>query len=89
MSTEAKWIRFEEIAPPSTKTKRWAVMPKDGSERIGSVSWYAPWRKYCFFPRPETVYEQDCLRDLARFCEAETTKHRMPATVKSGVVGGA
>lgn len=57
-------------------TKRWAVRPQDGTPDIGIVKWYGPWRKYCFFPTPETVYEWVCLRDIARFCESETIKHR-------------
>ena len=71
----ATWIRFDELTP-NPATKRWAVMPQDGSAQIGMVKWYGPWRKYCFFPMAETVYEQICLRDIARFCETETLKHR-------------
>ena len=74
-SCSATWIRFDELTP-NPATKRWAVMPQDGSQQIGMVKWYGPWRKYCFFPMPETVYEQVCLRDIARFCETETLKHQ-------------
>mgnify|MGYP001613370893 CR=1 FL=1 len=70
----AAWIRFDELTP-NPSTKRWSVMTKDGTQ-IGMVKWYGPWRKYCFFPMAETVYEQVCLRDIARFCEEESIKHR-------------
>lgn len=72
----ATWIRFDELTP-NPATKRWAVMPKDGPDRIGIISWYGPWRKYCFFPTPETVYEQVCLREIADFCEVQTAMHRL------------
>ena len=69
-----RFIIFEP-RPSAPKTKVWAVCSKDGGI-IGRVSWYGPWRKYCFFPQPDTVYEQICLREIAQFCERETQKHR-------------
>ncbi len=72
--TALSWIRFEELTP-NPATKRWAVMPKDGSAQIGMVKWYGPWRKYCFQPSSNTVFEQVCLREIAQFCETETKSH--------------
>ena len=71
-----KWIRFDELTPCAA-TKRWAVVPTNGSGQVGVVKWYGPWRKYCFFPMIETVFEQVCLRDIANFCENETVLHRL------------
>ncbi len=73
------WIRFEEL-PPAPKTKRWAVISKDQEITIGAVTWFGPWRKYCFHPEMGTVFEQVCLREIADFCESETLKHRKPTT---------
>ena len=69
------WIRFSKLTP-NPATQRWAVMPVDGSGQIGLVQWYARWRKYCFFPMANTVYEQICLREIADFCERESKLHR-------------
>lgn len=74
-ATEATHITFEELTP-NAATRRWAVMPKDRSQQIGGISWYGPWRKYCFFPMYQTVYEQVCLREIAAFCENQTKLHR-------------
>lgn len=72
-----RWIGFLiERLSPSGKTVVFTVAPKDSGAAIGEVRWYGPWRKYAFFPRPETVFEQDCLRDIATFCEQETKQHR-------------
>jgi hypothetical protein len=68
------YITFDPL-PPAKLTKRWAVRPKDDGY-LGMVSWYGPWRKYCFFPMGNTVYEQVCLREIADFCESETKLHR-------------
>src|SRR6185312_1173728 len=63
------YIRFEEEpAPRSGKTARWSV--RSGADRsvvLGGVGWYAPWRRYCFFPTPGTCLEQVCLREVADF----------------------
>jgi len=77
------WIRFDELTP-NPATKRWAVTTKDDIQ-IGTVKWYGPWRKYCFFPMAETVYEQVCLRDIASFCETETKNHRAAKSPNDGV----
>lgn len=72
----ATYIRFDELTP-NPSTKRWAVMSKDQGGRIGCVSWHGPWRKYCFFPMPSTVFEKVCLREIADFCENQTTQHQL------------
>ncbi len=78
MSAKAgTYIQFvEDGYTPSRKTLRWEVVPLPRGAVIGEVKWYGPWRKYCFFPRSETVYEQVCLREIADFCEEETKRHR-------------
>jgi hypothetical protein len=46
------------------------------SVKLGLIKWYAPWRKYSYFPNLNTVYEQVCLREIAEFCEIETRKRK-------------
>ena len=76
------YIIFEP-APPKPKTKVWWVLPRDDTPieeklkfQIGTVQWYGPWRKYCFMPARNTVFEQVCLREIAQFCEQQTNAHR-------------
>lgn len=75
--TESKWITFT-LAGNNPKTKIFTVMAKEGGF-LGTVKWYAPWRKYCFVPADYTVFEQDCLRDIADFIERETAEHKRKA----------
>jgi hypothetical protein len=73
----AKWIEFEERqAPSGYTTKRWHVIAKRGLVTLGTISWYSGWRRYCFYPHDGSSYEQDCLRDIADFCEQQTIAHR-------------
>ncbi len=76
MNNTGSFITFEPLTP-NPSTKRWAVMSKDKGEQIGTVAWYGAWRKYCFMPAANTVFEQVCLRDIANFCENETKLHRL------------
>lgn len=76
-----KWVDFVP-AIPNKKTKVWDVWPKDAHERIGIIKWFGRWRKYCFFPELNTVYEEDCLRDIAEFIERVTKEHRQKKKLK-------
>ena len=66
---------IEYPLPPRYKTKAWAVRTKYG-ESLGTVAWYSPWRQYAFRPEALTLFEQDCLRDLAQFMEDRTNEHK-------------
>ena len=72
------WITFNDEGPsPSGKTRIWQVYPKEGIMLpLGKISWYALWRKYVFLPYQNTVFEKDCLRDIADFCESKTIEHK-------------
>ena len=62
----SKWIRFDLAAVQKPKTSVWNVSSKAGYF-LGQVRWTAPWRTYAFFPAPETVFEDECLQDIAGF----------------------
>lgn len=77
----AKWIKFiPNGTSPSGKTGRWSVQTVDGQHTLGEIAWYGPWRKYCFFPSvgamAQTVFEWDCLRDIADQLQQLTKVHR-------------
>lgn len=69
------WLRFYLIEHKS-KTLVWQVLTHPGEQQLGFVKWFAGWRKYAFFPDKGTLYEPDCLNDLATFCRMVTTMHR-------------
>jgi hypothetical protein len=65
-------------ASPSGKTKIVAVKSMDDSP-LGHIKWYAPWRKYAFQPDWGTIFEADCLGDIAAKCTEMTTRHKLEA----------
>jgi len=63
-----KWIEFEHYpSKVGQKTSVWIVRAKEGDVELGAIKWYGPWRTYAFFPANDTVYEDDCLCDIAHF----------------------
>lgn len=81
-----KWIQFEkEPRAPNRKTETWCVVTNYHEcmqSVLGVVKWHAPWRCYAFFPRPDTLYEQQCLHDIAEFCKNATISHREAAKAR-------
>lgn len=81
------YIRFDPNGrSPSGKTQQWYVTPSDNTETIGEVKWYGPWRAYAFFPWPDCVFEQKCLREIAEFIEHQTSEHRAAANLRKATV---
>lgn len=69
-------IQFLHAGPSdSGKTSLWDVRTNDGS-LLGEVRWFGRWRKYAFYPRGDTLFEQTCLREIAEFIEMRTREHR-------------
>jgi len=56
-------------------TNIYEVLTEDNT-KLGEIRWFARWRKYCFFPWTETVYEETCLGEIAEFIKRETLAHR-------------
>lgn len=87
---EGKWIKFVEIgAKPGMKTKIFEVVTKDYLCTIGEIKWYGGFRRYSFFPKPDTVYENSCLRDIITFIdklmdEREQEKNTRLAEMQNG-----
>lgn len=77
MTTKASYITFDEAGwSASGKTRLWHVSEREDRGVIGTVHWYAAWRKYAFSPNVRTVFEEVCLHEIAEFCETKTREHR-------------
>ena len=64
---------------PSGKTRMYTVEARRDQTFLGTVSYYNQWRKYTFAPASDTAFDAGCLREIAAFCEAETSKQRARA----------
>ncbi len=57
-------------------TKIWNIESIYGGKYLGTIKWYSNWRKYCFYPSFETIFEQSCLRLISDFIEDQTKIHK-------------
>jgi len=70
------YIRFVP-GPAKPKTLTWKVVTANlFAAELGEVGWFARWRQYAFSPKAGTVFNKDCLREIADFCDQRTTEHR-------------
>ncbi len=77
-------ITFTAQPPESNrKTTVWLVDNGYGDGFLGHVKWFSRWRKYCFFPAPDCVFEGTCMRELSDFIEARTGDHRIALGVQT------
>lgn len=76
--TQYDWIDIRE-EPQVGKTRRFTVWNSKANVLIGRIQWYGPFRSYAFFPGVSTVYEKDCLRDIAECIEELSWAHKRKA----------
>src|SRR3989338_3930957 len=92
MMKDLRFIRMRQLsgvrkAPGPRGTTIWSVYYVPTVEQrirsnkneifLGQVYWFNRWKRYSFFPASETVFEQDCLRKIADFCEGETKEAKL------------
>jgi hypothetical protein len=73
--TEGTHIRFVEVEP-NIKTKRWRVEARRSNDFLGFISYFGRWNQYSFFPHENCVFEKTCLREIASFCQEQTTEQK-------------
>ena len=80
----SRWIVIVADLSHEGETGHRDVLIKGKDTILGSISYYAPWRTYCFFPLPGSFFEEVCLRDIASFIEEQmqTRKHASHSNAK-------
>lgn len=68
MKKQEKFIEFIKSEKPHGRaTDIFFVTTIKGAERLGFVSWHAPWRKYTFSPYPNMTFDEGCLIAIKDF----------------------
>lgn len=76
MNRVEKYIKFRHSGESKTgKTQVWRVLNVHHNVICGEVRWYGAFRKYCFYPSDGTLFDFDCLRLIADFCEEKNKEH--------------
>lgn len=53
----------------SGATQIWNVLNKRTGENCGQIKWHGGFRKYCFFPTNNFLFDSDCLRMISEKME--------------------
>lgn len=71
-----KHLHFNEIKDTG-KTKVWEIQNSHQGCLIGIIKWNGGWRKYCFYPYDETVYDSRCLDRIVEFMNEQMEARRL------------
>ena len=81
MIMETKYLQFVETFPhEGHKTTVIMVHSRGQGSCLGTISWYGPWRQYCFSPFPNCVFNNSCLKDVSDMLD------RLMAEKKAGEI---
>lgn len=45
-------------------------------EDLGQIKWYGAWRKFCFYPGNDTIWDNKCLENLLNFINEYNSEWR-------------
>lgn len=62
-----KYLMFR-LFETKSKTEVYEVLSRNYSFTLGFIKWFGRWRKYCFFPDEDTVFDNKCMDEISRFC---------------------
>lgn len=65
----SKFLKFTERPSLVTKTKNFLVHSKKDNSALGEIHWYPSWKRYCFYPAANTIFDSKCLADIQNFIE--------------------
>jgi len=66
MVAAVSYLKFEEVKDTG-KTKVFSVESIQGGDRLGSIKWHAPWRRYVLFPSSNVLFDSNCLLEICSF----------------------
>lgn len=60
------YITLQQDESFNGKTKKFFVFSKLSHAYLGIIKWYSPWRRYCFFPDTDTLYDRFCMVEISQ-----------------------
>lgn len=46
------------------------------NQQLAIIKWYAPWRKYCFIPNSEIIFDSKCLNEMLLYLDKINLNHK-------------
>lgn len=57
-------LQFIEHKIPNRVTPIIEINTRMGVHKLGFIKWHGAWRKYCFFPESETIFDVSCMEEI-------------------------
>lgn len=58
------YLRFARHELGGRKTPIVYVCSKRTGAALGQIRWYGPWRQFCFYPEPATIFNKGCMVEI-------------------------
>lgn len=71
-----KYITVKEIKEPGRKTPIYCLSNSQNDYFLGMIKWNPGWRKFCFYPSIDTLFDNQCLLDISNFIKNITEKEK-------------
>ena len=73
--TEGKLLKYHDdgLVSANATTHKFSVYSKFNGSYLGYIKYFAQWRKFVFFPGSSSMFDCLCMREIAEFCETQTT----------------
>ena len=76
MSTESRLYSANIRSSDSGKTVIYDVFNADVN--LGEVRWHGPWRKYCFYPKDNRLFDRSCLMEIVGMLDEQMKARKTP-----------
>lgn len=71
------YLKFTKLPQKDgKKTSVWKITNLDMAFILGYIKWHGPWRKYCFFPEGQTIWDNKCMQEVQDFVVEEMSKRK-------------
>ena len=71
----SKYLSYNYFKYENKKTLDVVVLSKK-ADFLGVIKWYAPWRKYVFFPEKEIILDSICLSCITKTIKTLMREHK-------------
>lgn len=81
-----KYLKFVELEKTGL-TRRVAVESKHTNIQLGIIKWWSHWRRYCFFPEPNTLWSAECMSQIQNQLSSMMKEHKNSKMLKMMITG--
>lgn len=67
---ESEFLYILKTELPKRKTPIYNLFSKyNPGVKLGEIKWFGAWRKYCFYPESDTIFDNKCLNYIIEFLD--------------------